>query len=113
MIVTLVNTYGPNTHSPQFRIDFKEEIKDFITKHTIMCGDGNIALDPEKDTVNYVHDNNPTAQQKVKEMMCVLNLNDIWRFTYPPMEDYTFSSSLLKEGLLYKLDYFFADIKFH
>ena len=61
-------------------------------------------MDQAKDTLNYLHDNNPQAMKAVSEKVEQYSLIDIWRYLHPDESKYTwhqFNSS--KQG---RLDYF-------
>lgn len=102
--ITLVNVYGPNKDSPQFYTGLLEIIKEFPNNHVLACGDWNIALDPDLDTINYIHDNNPNARAVVKDIMYDLNLIDVWRHTYPESKDYTWRQPNSRKQS--RIDYF-------
>ena len=59
--------YGPNQDIPSFYSDqvFKK-ILDWKPDFSIFAGDFNLVLDPNKDTKNYQHINNPQAVQALK-----------------------------------------------
>lgn len=46
---------------------------------TILAGDFNLVLNPNKDTSNYVNVNNPRARDTLIDNMNELNLIDVWR----------------------------------
>ena len=63
--ITLASTYGPNEDKPSFYRNLKQKISDFGNNKVIICGDWNLVIDPEEDTENYRHINNPNARQEV------------------------------------------------
>ena len=63
--ITFVNLYGPSEDRPQFDENLKQKIDEFETEQVIICGDLNFILDPEMDSFNYLHVNNPRARRFV------------------------------------------------
>ena len=49
---------------------------------TIYCGDWNLVIDPDTDTVNYLHVNNPRSRQTVLKFLDEDNFIDVWRVCY-------------------------------
>ena len=47
--------------------------------YLIICGDFNLALDPELDTHNYINVNSPRSRQKFLDTMQHCNLKDVFR----------------------------------
>ena len=97
--------YGPNTDSPTFYSDkaFKK-ILEWQPDYSIFAGDFNIALDPSKDTKNYVNINNPHARDALKEQIELNSLIDIWRELHP--DESTFTWHKFNENKQSRLDYF-------
>lgn len=96
--------YGPNKDVPNFYKELTDEVEIFENDNIIACGDWNIALDPEMDTVNYLHDNNTNSRTNLKDMIQQLNMIDIWRASNPDKKDYTWRQpNSRKQG---RLDYF-------
>ena len=62
---TLVNLYGPNDDKPKFYKELMQGYKSFNNDNIIMCGDWNLVINPDLDTNNYLHINNPRARQEV------------------------------------------------
>ena len=61
-------------------------------------------LDPQLDSYNYKHINNPKAKESVENMMLELGLTDIWREANPDCKRYTWRKTKpLKQS---RLDYF-------
>ena len=87
--LTLVNLYGPNRDNPEFYENVQDRILNLQTPNLIMGGDWNLVLNPDKDYKNYLHINNPRAQDKVNELMSELNLIDVWREINPETRRYT------------------------
>lgn len=67
--ITLVNLYGPNEDNPQFYNNLQHEVSEFDNEYVIMCGDWNLVLNPDVDTQNYLHINNPKARQVVLNLI--------------------------------------------
>ena len=80
--VTLINIYGPNRDTPEFFTKIQDIItrKKYIDSSDIIWGgDWNLVLNPNIDYMNYKHNNNPQAQEKVLEIKDTLELADVWR----------------------------------
>ena len=70
----------------------------------IICGDWNMVLDPLKDTLNYLHLNNPKTREVVLELIATHELLDIWRENNPNERRFTWRQpNPLKQA---RLDYF-------
>ena len=78
--LTLVSIYGPNDDRPQFYKNLRKNIIDFSNDNVVICGDWNLVLDPEIDTENYRHINNPNARQEVLKNIYEDQYIDIFRF---------------------------------
>ena len=78
--ITLASIYGPNEDKPSFYRNIKQKISDFGNNKVIICGDWNLVIDPEEDTENYRHINNPNARQEVLKFLDEENYIDIYRF---------------------------------
>ena len=61
----LVNIYGPNEDKPKFYSESRKTYKSLNNERIILCGDWNLVLNPDLDTNNYLHINNPRARQEV------------------------------------------------
>ena len=59
----LVNLYGPNEDKPQFFYNIRQKLVHYESDLTILCGDWNLVTNPDIDTYNYLHINNPRAKQ--------------------------------------------------
>ena len=66
---TLVNLYGPNDDKPKFYKELMQGYKSFNNDNIIMCGDWNLVINPDLDTNNYLHINNPRARQEVLNLI--------------------------------------------
>ena len=63
-------------------------------------------LDPQLDSYNYKHINNPKAKESVENMMLELGLADIWREANPDCKRYTWRKTKpLRQS---KLDFFYS-----
>ena len=88
--ILLEGIYGPNSDEPSFYSDLAfKKITDWAPEFSIFAGDFNLVLDPNIDTKNYLHINNPQAMHEVKEQMKTYNLVDIWRELHPNDRIYT------------------------
>ena len=79
-IITLASIYGPNDDRPRFYKNFREKISTFGNNKVIICGDWNLVLNPDEDTENYHHVNNPAARREVLKFIDDDNYIDIFRF---------------------------------
>ena len=78
--LTLASIYGPNDDRPQFYKNLRKNISDFSNDNVVICGDWNLVLDPDMDTENYRHINNPNARQEVLKFIDEDQYIDIFRF---------------------------------
>ena len=78
--LTLSSIYGPNDDRPQFNKNLRKNISDFSNDNVVICGDWNLVLDPDMDTKNYRHINNPNARQEVLKFIDEDQYIDIFRF---------------------------------
>ena len=67
---------GPNTDNTEF---YKDLVEDTNSDYTIVCGDFNLVLNPDLDSYNYKHINNPRVRQIVLNMMVECDLCDVYR----------------------------------
>lgn len=102
--ILLVSLYGPNDDKPSFYRNIKQQIAGFEIENTIICGDWNLVLDPEKDTENYKHTNNPRARDEVLKFIDQDNYIDVYRVL---KEDRGFTwRRLIPEKKQARLDFF-------
>ena len=87
--ITLVNLYGPNEDRPQFYENLKQKIDEFETEQVIICGDWNFILDPEMDSFNYLHINNPRARRVIFNLIDDEAFKDPWRIMNENLRKYT------------------------
>lgn len=88
--ITLVNLYGPNEDNPQFYSNLKQKYSEFENEFVIICGDWNLVINPELDTNNYLHINNPKARQEVIKLF-EDDFLDIWRLMHENDKIFTWS----------------------
>ena len=101
---TLCSLYGPNKDSPDFYHNIKKIITDFGNTNYIICGDWNLVINPDLDTQNYVHVNNPKARKVVLDLIDDLNLVDPWRCYNPNVKRFTWrQTNPIKQS---RLDFF-------
>ena len=67
--ITLVSIYRPNEDKPNFYKNLKQKIQDFRNENVTICGDWNLVLNPDVDTENYLHINNPRARTEVLNLL--------------------------------------------
>lgn len=60
---TVFNVYGPNEDEPDFYENINGCIGKIDTDHIILCGDFNLVIDQNKDTLNYAEEHNKKAKQ--------------------------------------------------
>ena len=102
--VRLISIYAPNKDCPNWYDDISAILDTNDQDYVFICGDFNIALDPEKDTYNYKHVNNPQSRRKVLDIMSTYNLKDAFRHFNPETKHYTWKR---KNPLQFaRLDYF-------
>ena len=100
----LINLYAPNNDNPFFYSQIKSFIESSNKQYTIVCGDFNLVLDPEMDSMNYVSINNPQSRAKVFEICESLAMVDSFRLSHPQLKRYTWRrKNPLKQA---RLDYF-------
>ena len=96
--------YGPNNDDPSFYTNIQEYILDSQCENVIMCGDFNLVLNPELDCYNYKHVNNPSARQKVIDIIEDNDYVDVFRQFHPDTLRYTWrKKNPLKQS---RLDFF-------
>ena len=103
---TLVALYGPNTDSPEFFTNLKENLINWELSNEpiILCGDWNVVLNYQKDASNYSKENNPNAQKSLLELINTFELEDVYRVQEPSGSSYTWRAYInLKQA---RLDYF-------
>ena len=76
---TLVNLHSPNKDDPDFYDRVTGELKNTRSQELILTGDWNLVLNPELDSQNYKHINNPKCREKVIDMTNEFSLVDMWR----------------------------------
>ena len=76
--ILLVSLYGPNDDRPNFYRNLKQHILGFENDNVIICGDWNLVLNPESDTENYKHVNNPRARDEVLKCIDQENYVDVY-----------------------------------
>ena len=89
MTLSLITVYGPNKDDPKFFGEIQNILKQNETDYTIICGDFNVVLNPEKDTQNYKHLNNPRSRQRLLNTIDQFGLVDIYRYINPESRRYT------------------------
>ena len=102
-----VNIYGPNEDNPTFYKTLAEKLDQFDCQHVVVAGDLNFVISPEKDSLNYVTENNVRAKRAFLDMTDKYNLIDAWRTSHPNDKKYTWlRKNPTKAG---RLDMFFVN----
>lgn len=99
----LVNIYGPNRDDPHFYSSALADIIPFDIP-VIIAGDFNLVLNPEVDSYNYKHVNNPDSREIVLDMLIDYNMVDVWRELN--LEDKQFTWRRKNTNQKARLDYF-------
>lgn len=103
--ITLASIYGPNEDKPQFYRDLKQKLLDFNNEKIIICGDWNIIINPELDSENYKHINNPKARDVVLSFVEEDNYIDVWRMLNENKKGFTWRR-INPDRKQARLDYF-------
>ena len=89
---TLVNLYGPNDDKPKFYKELRQKYNSLNNDNVIMCGDWNLVINPDLDTNNYLHINNPRARNEILENIIEEDgFLDIYRILHEEKRKYTWS----------------------
>ena len=72
-------------------------------------GDWNVVQNYEKDTLNYVNQNNPKSQETLFHIMNELDIHDNWRIQNPDVHRFSWRGPGGKQS---RLDYFLASSDF-
>jgi len=105
---TLVTLYGPNMDLPEFFTNLKENLINWELSNEliILCGNWNVVLNYHNDTINCLKENNPNAQNSVRELIDTFELDHVYRVPDPTGRSYTWRTySNSKQA---RLDYFLA-----
>ena len=104
MTLDLICIYAPNKDDPTFFDYLHECIACSKADHILVCGDFNLVLNPENDSLNYKNINNPRSRNCVLKIISELNMVDIYRKRYPKIRRYTWRKRKpLKQA---RLDFF-------
>ena len=89
---TLINLYGPNDDKPKFYKELRQKYKTLNNDNIIMCGDWNLVINPDLDTNNYLHINNPRARNEVVDSIIEEDgFLDTYRIFHEEKREYTWS----------------------
>ena len=100
----MFNVYAPNTDSPDFFNKLTTLIQEGGQDYTMICGDLNLTLEPELDSYNYKHVNNPLSHGILWDTMSIFNLQDAFRTMHPTSKYFTwFRKNPIKQA---RLDFF-------
>ena len=110
--ILLTGIYGPNQDNAEF---YKNKVfalfETWEPDFAVFTGDWNLVMDQNKDTKNYLHENNTQAKNEVKNKMEFFSLIDVWRELNPMAKKYTWTGKTTTPRKLARLD-FFLDFKF-
>ena len=87
--ITLVNFKDQMKTNLCFMKKLNKKIKEIDNDNVIICGDFNLVMDPDLDTENYKHVNNPKARMVVKEMLNEQEYMDAWRLLNEDIKGFT------------------------
>ena len=79
------------TYSDKFFKEIFDDRNDTDYDVTIMAGDFNVAPDPNRDTLGYLHVNNPNTRLFIERMKSLNMLTDVFRHKHPELRCYTFT----------------------
>ena len=103
----LTGLYGPNEDDLQFyRNEVFELINEWSPNYTVYTGDWNLVMNQNKDTKNYLHENNIIAKNEVKNKMEEFSLIDVWRDLNPDSARYTWIGKGTNPKKFARLDFF-------
>ena len=89
---TLINLYGPNNYKPNFYKELRRKYNSLNNDNVIMCGDWNLVINPDLDTNNYLHINNPRARNEILDNIIEEDgFLDIYRILHEEKREYTWS----------------------
>ena len=100
-----IDSENENNSSRFFREVFDDSNDDGYDV-IMMAGDFNVAPDPNKDTLGYLHVNNPNSRNFIERMKALCMLTDVFRHKNPDVRRYTFSKGQAKNHTKARLDYF-------
>ena len=75
--------HGPNSDNTAFYENIFKHIDEIGNSDFTICGDYNLVLDPNMDSYDYKHVNNPKARDKLLGKIYEKNIVDPFRETFP------------------------------
>ena len=93
-------------YSDKFFKTIFDDMTDIDYDVTIMVGDFNVAPNHNKDTLGYLHVNNPNTRLFIERMKSLNMLTDAFRHKYPDLKKYSFSKKQARNHTKAHLDYF-------
>ena len=106
LTLNLTTLYGSNTDNPEFFNHIQNFMQNEQADYNIICGDFNLVLNPDLDSFNYKHTNNPKVRQTVLKMINDYDLCDVYRTLHPSTKRYTWRrKNSVKQA---RLDFFLA-----
>ena len=97
--------YGPNDDKPEFYNTIQQYISEFGNEHVVWCGDWNLVLNSDLDTVNYKNINNPRARNTVINIIDENGYVDVWRVLNDTKKKFTWRR-LIPDRKQARLDFF-------
>ena len=103
--MTPLESESENYSDRFFRTIFDDK-NDIDYDVTIMVCDFNIAPDHKKNTLGYLHVNNPNTSQFIERMKSLNMLTDAYRHKHPDLRKYTFNKKQARNYTRARLYYF-------
>ena len=103
--IVIINVYGPNEDDINMFNDILTYLNDINDKSFIIGGDFNTVMDSDIDKKNGRVDTHKNCRNKLKSILELHNLIDIWRVYHPNKKQFTWHSNT-KPHIFSRLDYF-------
>ena len=87
--INLITIYAPNIDRPEFFNQIRDLMNKTDTDYIVVCGDFNLVLNPQLDSMNYKNINHPRSRQILLHTMDELNLIDTFRYFHPHVKRYS------------------------
>ena len=103
--ITLINIYGPNNDDITLFNKLHEYLSENEDRTFIIGGDFNTVLDTTLDKINGRNDTHVKCREKLKSIIAVNQLTDIWRIKNPDSKLFSWHSNH-KPPIFCRLDFF-------